>query len=151
MDPKIELALRVMRLFDSFGGPDTDNLWWRTDSEYAPVTMIVNCNDLFMWACADAECITPENIEALEQTVAEVAAIDDCLVDEGVLLWCCRQRGFRPQQPYYKHLDAKLHPLFDACGPRVGEMLEASTPDTPATRTLETQSVAIGGNDGPED
>lgn len=121
MDGKIDLALRVMRLFDGFDGPSADNLWWRTDGVYSPVTMIVNCNDLFVWACADCETITPENIGALEATVAEVAAIDDCLVDEAVLLWCCRQRGFRPQAPYYKHLDPKLHHLFDACGPRMGQ------------------------------
>ncbi len=109
---RVELALRVMRIFDSFGGPDCDGVWWRTDGEYAPVTMIVNCNDLFYWGCADAEVITEANVEALESTVAEVRAIDECLVDSAPLLWCCRMRKQAPQAPYYKHLDSRLHNLF---------------------------------------
>jgi len=119
-ESKLALALRVMRIFDGFDGPSCDSVWWRTDGEYAPVTMIVNCNDLFLWGCADCETITEANFDALEATIAEVATIDDSAVEEGVLLWCCRVRGNRPQPPYYKHLTPALHKLFDACGPHAG-------------------------------
>lgn len=141
-DPsRVEVALRVMRLFDSFDGPSSDHLWWRTDSEYAPVTMIVNCNDLFIWACADCELVTAHNIASLEVTIAEVAAIDATAVEDAPLLWCCRQRRRRPQAPYYKHLDPKLHALFDACGPSVAQAIEARRAETAQTGSVEDESA----------
>lgn len=121
---KIETALRAMRLFDGFDGPDRDLLWWRTDfPDYGPVTMIVNCNDLLMWGCADGEILTAENIGRLEETIKEVRTTlgleNDELDDQAVLLWVCRERKTRPQEPYYKHLDQRLHALFDAAGPHL--------------------------------
>lgn len=103
MTSDFETIRRAFAVFNSFDGPDSDELWWRVDSEYAPITLLINCNDY------------PSNIEQLER------AYTDCiLVNEGPrahLLFCCRKRKMRPQKPYYKHLAEALHPLFDACGP----------------------------------
>ena len=74
------------------------------------------CNDLFMWACADAEEITQDNIELLESTYVELKKLG--LEEYTDILFCCRVRGKRPQIPYYKHIDEKAQPLFDACGAR---------------------------------
>lgn len=116
----LELILRVFRVFDNFHGLESGDLFWRTDGEYAPVTIWVKCNDLFHWACADLEQITADNIGLLESTAAEVKALTgDTITAE--LLWCCRVRGMRPQRPYYKDFDERLRPLFDACGPERAE------------------------------
>jgi len=34
-----------------------DELWWRTDGQYAPVTFFAMCSDFFDWATADCEPI----------------------------------------------------------------------------------------------
>jgi len=86
----------------------------------------VNCNDLFYWACADMEEITPERLPLLEQCIADC---DKAYVDhngehrEGYghifadLLYACRVREMRPQTPYYELIAPWLRPLIDACGP----------------------------------
>ena len=115
----LDLILRAFRVFNGFSGPASDGLWWRTDGEYAPVTLLVMCNDLFTWATAECETLTAENIGLLEATHAELLAIDrelGCFAD---ILFCCRVRGNRPQRPYYQYIDARLHGMFDACGPSV--------------------------------
>jgi hypothetical protein len=80
------------------------------NKECTSYTMYVNCNDLFYWACADAEEITTEEFDSLEECLA---------INEryGSLLWCCRKRGMRPQTPYYRCFPEDMKPLFDACGP----------------------------------
>lgn len=118
MDPTLDLILRAFRVFNGFRGPASDGLWWRTDDEYAPVTLLVNCNDLFVWASAECEPLTAENIGTLEATYVELLAIDREMGRFTDILFCCRVRGFRPQQPYYQHIDERLHTLFDACGPQ---------------------------------
>lgn len=127
----------------SLGGSNDDvgdlweSIWWRTDGEYAPVTFFVNCNDLFYWACADLERLTPENLPLL------LVALDDVRHAQGLprgewprnldikdgwdewhaagawasSLFCARIRGMRPQRPCYRGMPDKLKPLFDACGP----------------------------------
>jgi len=110
-----ETIRRAMAVFNGFDGPPNDALWWRTDDEYAPVTLIVNCNDLFFWACTDCEELGPSSIGDLEQAVADARAAGD--ESSGHLLWVCRRRGMRPQKPYYKYFDSDVAKLFDACGP----------------------------------
>ena len=109
----------VMRIFNVTAKyNDYDEIWWRTDGEYAPVTMIVNCNDLFFWACADAEAITAENIDEFEQAYEDAAKADEHGACYAALLFCCRVRKMRPQTPYYKHIPEPMHELFNACGPK---------------------------------
>ena len=97
---------------------DEYDLWWRTDGEYAPVTILVNCNDLFFWGCADAEAITTENIGEFEQAYEDAAKACEHGEYYAQILFCCRVRKMRPQTPYYKLiLPESLHGLFNACGP----------------------------------
>jgi hypothetical protein len=155
---RIATALRAMQICDGFDGPSADTLWWRTDDQYAPVTMFVNCNDLFMWGCSDCEAITAENVEALALAVADIAAIDDCEVDMAGLLWVSRLRGSRPQGAYYKSIDKALWPLFDACGPvrdagfgnpvaHPASAIEARSDATPESGAAEGESAVRGSGD----
>lgn len=107
-----EFYLRVMKA-TAFGF--CDMIWWRTDDEYAPITFFVNCNDLFWWASADCEKVTPENIHLLEESLKDIAEIDDCS-EMGGELFCCRSRKIRPQGAAYPK-DERMWSLFDACGP----------------------------------
>jgi hypothetical protein len=74
------------------------------------LVLMVNCNDLFYWACADAEEITLAELPALEQALQESPT-------HGDLLWCARKRQMRPQAPYYKGFTKEEVALFDAAGP----------------------------------
>lgn len=103
-----ELVLRVLTA--SALAQNYEDLWWRTDGEYAPVSFFVNCNDLFYLGTADAERITEDNIEVFEQ------ACKDAEYEPG-LLFCCRVRKMRPQGAYYECLSEADKLLFDACGP----------------------------------
>jgi len=115
-----DFILEVLRLqdeYDCYGGP----IYWATHSEYAPITFFVLCNDLFWWATADAEKLTPEDMPCLRQAILDVQEIrvDKLRLDNyemGCALWCARKRGMRPQQPAYPQ-DERLRALFDACGP----------------------------------
>lgn len=140
----IDFFRQVLAIGDGFNnyGDLWECLWWRTDGEYAPVTFFVNCNDLFYWASADCETLTPDNLPLLLQAVKDVRVafgvdVHDSreLLDgktgvpderwnnwfhsggHGASLFCARVRGMRPQRPVMRKLDARLLPLFEACGP----------------------------------
>lgn len=108
----------IMRLLEITGGAGMcDELNWRTDGEFAPVTFWVNCSDLFFWACADAEAVTPENVEVLAQAIADARAACPKFGDTYAgMLFCSRVRKMRPQGAAYPR-HRELWPLFDACGP----------------------------------
>jgi|SRR5690349_21361769 len=117
----------LLRVFNLGGWDDHPEFWWRTDGEYAPLTLFINCNDVFYWACADAEELTPENIHIYEKTYSDLDSIipdeartkenqvDGPIRDEWLkrmtrrisimshvdTLFCARIRGMRPQQPCY--------------------------------------------------
>lgn len=137
-----EFVLKILSIKDAFTDPYAglwEYIWWRTDHEYSPVTFWVNCNDLFYWACADSEAITPKNFDQLKIAVDDVAlylgAKDpsegkyepegwseryDLWKKVGSIaadLFCARVRGMRPQRPCYKRYPEEVKPLFDACGP----------------------------------
>jgi hypothetical protein len=114
---KVDLSwlLRVLDLVASVDGHDI--LWWRTDGEYAPLTLFVNCNDFFYWGTADAEEVTPENTDVLARCVEDVKATGTPYTFYALTLFCCRVRGMRPQTPVWKGLDAAVLPLFLAAGP----------------------------------
>lgn len=93
-------------------------LWWRTDGEYAPVTFLVNCNDLFWWACSDCERVTEANIVEVERAFADVRAADEIeTIQWASQLFVCRVRGMRPQKPALRNIPESIRPLFLACGP----------------------------------
>lgn len=112
----LSLILRAFKIFDGFCGVDSSLLGWRTDGEYAPVSLYVNCNDLFYWGCADSEKLTVENISELEKAAEDIKKINPEDFSNADILFCCRMRKMRPQKPYYKYIPNNLKPLFDACG-----------------------------------
>ena len=115
-EPDLDFVLRVLRAFAMSPNDSNDMLLWRTDGKYAPITFMANCSDLFDWATADCEVITPENVGELERAFADVKAVSPTWQYEGVNLFCARVRGRRPQRPAYPK-DEALWPLFDAAGP----------------------------------
>lgn len=125
----VQFMQRVLRLTDGFKYDLSigNGLFVRTEGEYAPWSVFVNCNDLFVWGCADKEPLTPENIDKFEATLDEVMQLDRSEAYLGSILFCCRQRGFRPQLPVYDSISEKFHPLFDACGPDMLEHYERSS------------------------
>lgn len=101
------LALRAMQATED---DNCEDIWWRADGEYAPLTIFASCNDLFYWACSDHEKVTQENIHVFEQAYKDSPK-------NGAILFCCRMRGMRPQGAYYKYIEPSEKHLFDACGP----------------------------------
>lgn len=117
-------------------GDFAEEIWWRTDTIYSPVTFFMQCNDLFYWACSDAEVLTPENIDRLDIAIKDVKVAMDMDYDRlpkdrefdldkwttdipkyASILFCARERKMRPQLPYYEYIPKELHELFNACGP----------------------------------
>lgn len=93
---------------------DEDNFYWsESQGESIPSFLL---NDVFVWACSDAENIFPNDIPDIEKAQKDCAALYKYGKSRGILLWACRKRQWRPQVAYYKYLPKELHPLFDAAG-----------------------------------
>lgn len=109
-----DYILRVLKVFEEYD--ERQYLDWRTDGEFAPVTFFVICNDLFCWGSADAQEITPDNIDLLEQAYKDASA-STCIYGEsyGGDLFAARCRKMLPQQAYMDILPADLVPLFEEC------------------------------------
>ncbi len=115
------LVWRLIRLlFD-----DRDSLYLvGDDNGLVYPHMIVN--DVFMWACADLEEITVENIDAFEQAFKDVQGVNPTVEtlhygrnyqvgsDAGILFACRnrKQRPFKHEGTYPVHLS--VAPLIDA-------------------------------------
>lgn len=111
----------VLRVLDLIGRADLhDDLYWRTDGDYAPVTFFIHCSDLFSWATADAEPLTPDTLPAFEKAIADVQAASGSSL-WGPSLYAARQRRQRPMRRAYPGHEP-LHGLFDACGPAPAEV-----------------------------
>lgn len=116
-----ELAFirRVLSIVDRFDFHDCI-LWYCEEGK--PVQFFVGCNDLFWWATADCQVVTPENVDELERAFVDAAAADDCCA-YGPMLFCARMRGERPQGAAYPINFKDYQPrtafwtLLDACGP----------------------------------
>lgn len=110
----------ILRVLDVTAFDSTDDIWWRTDNEYAPVTFWVTVNDCFYWASADLEKITPENVGELEKAYADCRAAMGGVGGIGEIyapmLFAARMRKMRPQGAAYPQ-EKELWPLFDAAGP----------------------------------
>lgn len=61
------------------------------------VVLFVNCNDLFAWACADAEDLPLEEVPTLYKAWKAEGRW-------GVEKWCCRRRNQRPQPPVERQM-----------------------------------------------
>lgn len=73
----------------------------------------VNCNDLFVWGCADGEEITVETLTEFHKALSDCGGNLNTASD----LYCARRRKMRPQGACYSHYNKKYWSLFDACGP----------------------------------
>lgn len=109
-DPALthEQVVDVLAVFadaDSRG----DLLWWVNDGQ---VSFALDSSDLFLWACADAEEITAENMHHLRESLEACRAIDSGMWTS---LAACRMRGSRPMP--FKNATPEMVALFDACGP----------------------------------
>ena len=111
----IHFILDVLRLFSLDETDCYSALFWRCEKP-GTVEFFVNVNDVFYWATADVEPITPEDLPTMRQAIADVRAVTDRDTYEGFKLWAARKRKVRPQQPAYPE-DKRLWTLFDACGP----------------------------------
>lgn len=65
--------------------------------EKPTIVLFVLCNDLFMWACADAETVTLDELPALYQAWKQNNVW-------GSSLWCIRKRKQRPHVPADIHM-----------------------------------------------
>lgn len=74
------------------------------------VKLIVNCNDVFYWACSDCEEIKPEELKDLANCMTLTKSF-------GSMLWVCKKRSMRPQSPWYSEFSEDEKILFDSCGP----------------------------------
>jgi hypothetical protein len=106
-------AMTVLRCWEQAGL--YEDLFWRvtTTDGVTSVVFLANCSDLFYWATADCEEITPEDFPLLEQTRVDLEAIGAAYVLNE--LFAARKRKLRPQKPCYKGWSPALAALFDAC------------------------------------
>lgn len=112
-------------MLHTFARCDTYDLFWKVNGDDAWIGAL--CNDVFYWATADVEEITPTDFDLLDSCADDLLAIDE----GGYLpeLFCARKRKMRPQTPWGRtyvanpgryegdNLDPRLRALFDACGP----------------------------------
>lgn len=89
-----------------------DSLWWRFDD--GALTLFAMVNDVFEWACADAEEITPDTLPDLQGAYNDLKAIG--ATEWTPDLYAARRRGMRPQGAAYP-VDAAVQALFNECGP----------------------------------
>jgi len=112
-----QFILEVLQLTAMFPNNLCDELLWRCDGEYAPITFFINCNDMFYWGCADCETITKENLHIFKKAVEDLKECKGASKYDGPSLFCCRVRKMRPQGAYYKYIDKEVWNLFDEAGP----------------------------------
>lgn len=93
-----------------------------------------NVSDVFAWGCADAEDITPDTVDALEQAHADcrAAGAEEYTVD----LYAARRRGMKPQGAAYPE-KPEAQALFDACGPE--RQVGFGNPRNPKRPTTEKE------------
>ena len=100
------------------------DLFWQC-SGHSHVTFLINCNDIFWWGCADAEEITPENVDLLESAIVDTTSVKSAYAGE---LFCARVRKLRPQGCFYEGMPDTVAALFDACGPERAANEPGNTP-----------------------
>lgn len=130
MAEDISLILRLLKLVSLWDC--NDSIWWKddyprgTDSGPSELQFFVHCNDIFCWGCSDCEEISNHaDLDQLEAAMNDASKPGKNFFGEpnidydsdGMLLYVARRRQSRPQGAVYKHIDERLWPLFDACGP----------------------------------
>lgn len=76
------------------------------------VTLAVNCSDVFAWACADMERITPDDLPLLRLCYTRLEVVDETyLLGE---LYAAAKRRRSPQAPYLATLTDAAKAVFAA-------------------------------------
>lgn len=90
-----------VRAYDAndIGKPHEPDLRERT------IVLFMNCNDVFSWGCADAECITIDEIPDLYLLWRDNHKW-------GPMKWACKKRNLQPQRPIV--IDMKKDGYWDA-------------------------------------
>lgn len=133
-ETNMDFVLRVLKAMQ-----DCDNreeLWWNV-KEDGSVAFTVNCSDVFWWACADSEDVTPENVSELEKALTDIKSVLDpeddpapFTISHAPMLFAARMRKMQPQGAMYKYIDSRLWKLFDEAGPeRVVDGANTPKPD----------------------
>jgi hypothetical protein len=112
-----DLIYEVIKLVAELDEGETEDfMFWPVTPEGVRVS--VTCSDVFAWACADAEIITPENLPLLRKAYEdEITASPDGVALHAGWLFVARVRGERPQGAIYKALEYWEVPLFNDAGP----------------------------------
>ena len=105
---QLEFITRVLKAVPD----DEHKLMWRDGNDQIKFSVI--CNDWF-YGGADAEEITPENIDLLERSMSDATAAGHW--EYGLELFCARARGMRPQEAFYQGLNDQMIALLNDCGP----------------------------------
>lgn len=95
-----EYALAIFLMLDIVF---TNTYWWEKswDEKARSITgLFVNCNDVFMWACAESEDLLFSEIKDL---------YEHFLLDRntGSVVWCIKKRKMMPQKPFYDEIQKK--------------------------------------------
>ena len=72
---------------------------WKDDSPKMmslEIELWVNCNDEFIWGCADSEDLPMDKVEEYYQMWAKDKETSHM---SNSMLWVCRQRKMKPQKP----------------------------------------------------
>lgn len=115
----LEFLLRVLHLTATID--NTDCIWWRTDGNYSPVSIFVNCHGQFEAGLADCEELTPQNIHLLEEAITEVGPTEPSLYVP--MLFCAKVRKKCPRIEMYQN-SPSLREVFERCGPSPSGILE---------------------------
>jgi hypothetical protein len=108
------LIKKFIEIFDELDF-DYRSVYFGVDENTDEIKIIVYCNDLFYWGCADGEEVTEENIHLIKEAYEKIDSIDWCQTTT-LDLFCCMSRQMRPQSPCYYHIEQKYWHLFDECG-----------------------------------
>lgn len=90
---------------------DKNHLFNPVADDLEPPVLLLNMNDMFAWACADGEEITPQEAIEVADAVKQIGSYGD-------LLWTCKKRGGEPQnaitrRPEYQEAKAKFEAIYN--------------------------------------
>lgn len=91
------LALAALLMAEKVG---INSNWFRKDlseSDQKSFTVFVNCSDVFMWGCGDAEDLPYDDLQSLYEMWVKDPAW-------GTAVWCMQQRKMLPQGPVAKRI-----------------------------------------------
>ena len=76
---------------------NTREYLWKGEKSGETVILIVNCNDIFAWACADAEDLKESEVQDLYQMWKKDPGW-------GPAKWVCKKRNLQPQKAAIKFM-----------------------------------------------